>query len=735
MITTKRRKPLLVSGLLLAVVSLLVIPHSALAQSVREQAKSLALVPEDAAMYGVMLHNKDQFDAVVNSKAYAKIAEMDEVAPMLEMAKMQWEQATGDPALKGVVETLLDGVSNEVFFYADMSYFRLMKIYQQANAQGSLVSAMEDAGGAGDPTAQLRGILDILSDHAGDLETPKLVIGLRVKDKQAAQGLVSLVKLGLGPQLAEAGLGDALVDEEVGGVKLVTLKLDGSMIPWEEFPADDISGEPGKYDPLIAKMKTMTLAVSMGIKDDFLLVSVGPTSELIGTLGEGNGLAARPEFDKLKEFDGRKLTSITYISEDGAKSNMDAAMAPLASLAGFIPLMLEDVDTDEATKKQIEADIAEFSKDMAGQIPTPGAMLAASAFSDRGFDSVAYNWGENKMLDGSKPLTLLDHLGGSPIMYMVARGKQDPAQYEMLVKWLGKVDGYMKEMVEAEGGADAEKFKKFRTAIDPLLPRLDTANRNMMMPALKDGQSAIVLDAQLTSTQWFAQMPESPNPLPMLELAMVMGVSDAELLKQGCQEYFAVAQEVANILHEIDPDEVPKTEIPAPKEREVDNGSIYYYMLPKEMGVDKRIAPNAGLSDNVAVLSFAPLHTKRILEQAAPATAGPVAEYKDKPLVSAAGFNFAALVDAAVPWIEYGLVASQEFGVQEFDEDFGDEFEPGPGDHGDPDFGGGPDPEAIMEYVRIGADVLKCFRGFSSVTYVEDDAFVTRGEWHFQDLE
>ena len=257
----------------------------------------------------------------------------------------------------------------------------------------------------------------------------------------------------------------------------------------------------------------------------------------------------------------------------------------------------------------------------------------------------------------------------------------------------------------------------------------------MLMPAMKDGQSALVVDAQLTSTQWFAQMPESPHPLPMLEMAMVMGVSDAELLKQGCQEYFAVSQAIANILHELEPDEIPKTDIPAPKERQVGDSTIYYYMLPQDMGIDKRIAPNAGLSKDVAVLSLAPLHTKRILEAASAANSGPVAQYKDKPLASASGFNFAALVDAFVPWVEYGMIAGAEFGVQEFDDD----FEPAPGEFGDPDFGGpgfgGPGPAEMKAYIQTGAEILKCFRGFSSVTYLEDGVQVTRGEWHFEDLE
>ena len=53
---------------------------SARAQTGLEQAQSLAMVPEDAAAYGATLHNQDVFYAILDSKAYAKIAALEEEA-------------------------------------------------------------------------------------------------------------------------------------------------------------------------------------------------------------------------------------------------------------------------------------------------------------------------------------------------------------------------------------------------------------------------------------------------------------------------------------------------------------------------------------------------------------------------------------------------------------------------------------------------------------------------------
>jgi hypothetical protein len=49
-----------------------------------------------------------------------------------------------------------------------------------------------------------------------------------------------------------------------------------------------------------------------------------------------------------------------------------------------------------------------------------------------------------------------------------------------------------------------------------------------------------------------------------------------------------------------------------------------------------------------------------------------------------------------------------------------------------------PDEEKLREIsdqVQTALDVLKCLRGFSSITYQEGEAMVTHYEWHVRDLK
>src|SRR5262249_38213284 len=162
---------------------------------------------------------------------------------------------------------------------------------------------------------------------------------------------------------------------------------------------------------------------------------------------------------------------------------------------------------------------------------------------------------------------------------------------------------------------------------------------------------------------WFRGLPQGDQELPMFEAAAVFGVSDAELLKKACEEYRAVAEIVFAKAKEMHAGEIPADfKLPTAESREVKisdgPAAIYWYKMPPEfhaddLGIDPQLVPNAGLSKSVAVLSFAPRTSERLLVST-PLTAtpdGPLSDRK-KPLASAVYFNWAGTVDAVAPWID-----------------------------------------------------------------------------------
>ena len=165
-------------------------------------------------------------------------------------------------------------------------------------------------------------------------------------------------------------------------------------------------------------------------------------------------------------------------------------------------------------------------------------------------------------------------------------GKTDIKDYELAVKWAKIGYGYFKELaLPIMPEKDREKVQKFLAAALPLVERMDKANREMLIPALADGQLALVIDAKLTSKHFIESLPATEQPMPMLEPAIVIGVSDAKLLTKGLGEYRAIANGLIDAVRHIEGQRrAPWVEIPKPQVTEVSAGKIYSFPLPERVG-------------------------------------------------------------------------------------------------------------------------------------------------------
>jgi hypothetical protein len=485
------------------------------------------------------------------------------------------------------------------------------------------------------------------------------------------------------------------------------------MVPWDHIPWEQIEEEPGQYGPLVEKLKTVEMVVSLGVLDEYVVLSMGESNAHLQKIGQGKRLVDRPELAPLKKYADRPLVEISYASEQ----MMSATLLTERDINGLIELagaLMPDA-MDENMRQRIRADVSALGEDLKAAVARAGAMLEFAFLTDDGFEGYNYSWSENLTLDGSKPLTLLNHVGGSPILFVVARGKSSPGDYDVLVKWLKKLHGYFEQFALGRmAEQERQQFQEFSKKVRPLLAQLDRANRHMLIPALKDGQTALVIDGRTISKQWHVSLPVADVPLPILELAVVVGVSDAKRLEEGVAQYIRAINRVFGILHEMEPDEIPQLKIPAPDVQQLAEGTAYLWPLPTVWGLDKELTPNAGVLDHVAAFSITPAHTRRLLRASKPAfDSGPLADV-DRPLAAAFSFNFAALMHTVEPWVEYG-----------FDRAMRD---------WDPQRDSFPLP-SVREQVRSGMAILRCFRGVSGVSYFEEGVLITHTQWRFEDLE
>ncbi len=694
---------------------------------------SLKLIPADAAFYSSMLRNREQVEAFLHSNAWEKIKSMPLVQMGLAMYNAQaqrqgsyiwqFQDKIQNPEVKKLINLAADMGSNEIFFYGGKNCNRFVELLQKIQSGmrygGPILQANGKAEGLSPDKLNAKVILNTLITHQDLVELPNVLVGFRLKKPSAAnEALIKLeMLLNVGME-AVPKLKGHLNRETIGGDEFLVLRVDGKMIPWEEFPRDEFKqlvDNEADLEKFIEHVKKMEFVLAMGVRDKDLLISLGSSLDCIKNLGSKERLIDMPEFKPLEKFADKRLTSIGYFSKDFFEQ-VDNNVKTIDDLRDFLDQMIPMAHFSEAQNTQITKDVGSLAVDLKNMLPKPGSIMGFRFMTDNGYEDYQYNWGSHPHLDGSKPLGLLSHMDGNPILGIVGRRKVLIEHYDNLVKW-GKVGwNYMEELALPRLPEEKRaKAQAFLADLKPLLARLDTATRDMWVPAVADGQIGLVIDAKLQSKQIQRSMPMLQKEMPFPEPALVLGVSNADLLKKAIGEFHGVYNDLIDLV--VKQSDVPpeaKAQIimfkwPEAKVDQIAGGSLYSYTLPDQWGVDKNIVPNAGLSNNVAVLSLSTAQTDRLLKET-PLTVGGVLANTDRPMAVAGWFDWKALVGAVTPWVNYVLEQIPERQMM-----------------GQKD--------AVVSQAHTVLEVLSTIKRITSEMYIEDNIIVSHSLVEIQDLD
>jgi hypothetical protein len=504
------------------------------------------------------------------------------------------------------------------------------------------------------------------------------------------------------------------------------------MIPWEKLREESHQVDEEQFNSIRDSISKQTLVVGLGVIDEFVLLSVGPTTEHLEKLGQGGSLAEQPAIARLQKHSDQRVVSLTYMSKAFAES-FGSAQKTMNDITNSIEQALVKGEVDEADRKTLLDDIRSFN--FAKFMPEPGEMSGVAFLTSRGYEAFQYTTAKRPMLDGSKPLSILAHAGSNPLLLVAARSKKNVHDYNQFVTWFEKFAADSEKIAEKKADADDwAKYQKIRDRGIALLKRLDTATLDQLFPALEGGDSALVIDLSATSKKWFKDMPESPKSLPMFEAALVSSVNDAEKLRQGVTTYFDVAKDVVALAKELHPDKGSDFEFPKATVSDISGGGkMYAFPFPEEWGVDSQITVNAALTDKVAVASFMPKTSERLLQAAKVDidTSLPL----DKPAALVTHIEFAKFIDATRPWIDYGLdVAMGKLKPakkpKDDDSDDSNDDSPPPGPSSFALQAG-----FIVPQLQQFLDVATTLRSATSMTYEEGGVWITHSETHIEDLK
>ena len=665
-------KDVLVCGLAFLSVACLACPAARGDVDAGQLAPSLHAVPADVAFYTVMLRNREQFESMAHSKAWATFKSLPLVQALWHKVALEAKKP-GTPAAslwqlyqlpenQQLLELLAEMGSQEVFICGDHDWIGIsgltMEIIGGARFGPALMQLSGQARGL-DP-AKLQGatLLTTLSENLDRIKIPELLIGFKIRDVTRAEAqLKRLEQLGHGLVQANPTLKGRFQRHKGAGGNFLTFTLDGGMVPWQQIPFEDLEKEPGQFDKLRKKLASLKMSIGVGVRDGYVLVCMNGTGQPPSRLATGSKLIERPEFKRLAPFASQRLTSIGYVSQ-AMRAEFATKKKDIDGWVAVANKTLKNAGLPDEVAARARKDLNELARDIKSLIPEVGASLSFSFLTNRGQESYSFDWGEHPSVDSSKPLTLLDHCGGNPILALAGRAKYTPENYRLLVKWLKVAYSYVDDFIVPQLDDDKkEQYERFSKIVLPLLRRLDSTTGERLLPALADGQVGLVLDAKIRSKQWIRGIPASDEPLPMLEPALVFGVSDAALLKHAMSEYRSILNDAIAEVREMVPI-IPALEIPEPETKKMKSGTLYFYPVPQFIGLDPQIAPSAGLSSHVGVLAISEQHSERLLARTPlKVSTGPLINPKQH-LAGALYFDWPQLIDAATPWVDFGLSAA-----------------------------------------------------------------------------
>lgn len=745
---------------LLAVAALFVVSPAWGADPLREKT-SLGFVRDDVSFYLSTLRMREQVEKFANSKAFAKLTSLPFYQLAAIQVQAQWNNLDGPAAqFREVLESeagqsalgvLKDAASEEMFIYADdeaakflnvMNQFsRISNQYQMQIAkeledeededgeegkEDSDAEAEEDAEDTADEA--LQEMVDEFAKLVDQMEIPEFVIGFRVRDTQRAADQLTVLEPLLREALEEAPeIAAAVERKQVAGGDFLTLRLSGGMIPWDQVSQDIGPEMAEKVEQIKQKMIAKEVAIALGVRGEYLLFSVSGGLNSLEVDQSAKLLVERPELARLRDHADKLLTSVSYVS----KSFLEAANQTeqqFQDMQDMVASALDSTELDDATRERITKDLKEFSEDVSRFIPKYGALIAFQYLTDTGYEGYTQSWTMPVDTDGSKPLSILQHVGGRPL-FVIAGCRKQIGAYDTLAKWFGRLMSYtelpaVQEQLDDDG---REIWQYFKDRLPKLCERFDTTMRESILPALKDGQIGIVLDARLTSTQWHKAMPTAEQGLPMPELTVMHSLSDAGRMRKGLEELWNMAGEVVDVVQDFvreheaeireESDESGEQFLdllldfkwPDPTSEQTPAGELFHLNLPEEWGVDAQVQPAIGIAQDVVVKSMSAATVKRLMQSEPLAVGGALAS-SDKPMAQAVYVNVAGLAETVKPWVAYvvDLASDQSAG-----------------------------PVFAMAEPQVVSllEVLQCFQGYSAATTVEGDSLLTHQVWLFEDAK
>ncbi len=695
----------------------------------------LSMIPADAAFVSSSLRLREQYDAIVGSNAFASIKKLPAVKKFFDSLEEQREQPGSPlsivdtfmqlPENQQAIDLLADMVATDTFVYGEPSWIKVVTLFkkvQQAQQAANILRMAEGDASFGTDFGNefaTRLMLKTIADNKDLIVIPDLVWGFRTTMGEAA--VTQLKRLEVLLQLATQAnpdLADALERRTIAGGEFVTFtfKPDYSLLR-QQMVVDEES--EADVDAIFEALGGIEVVVAIGTVGDRVILSLGDSTDHLEKLvvsggGFEKGLLGTKPLTPLKDHQDKPITAFSSVSE-AMMEVLAPSTAEIDQLASLTDRIAEQADLSDEAAADARDMLQTISAGYAKWLPTPGPWMAYSFLAEQGYEGYAWDWSRNGPLDGSKRLDLLEHVGGAPLAAAALRLRNDAYQFDDVVAWADMLRGFAVKHLLPRADEDVqEKVAAFEQHLLPLGQKFVDIVRRTFRPAMAGGQIGFVIDGKSKTSRLQQALPQAEAPLPLLEPAIVIGLDDPALFREGMNDFFALSDELVDAVRAMSPEAVPSDyRIADPRKEEVAGGNVWSWPLEKT-GLDEQVQPAIALGKDAAVLSLVPKQAGRLIVET-PLTTGATLTKFEEPLAGAATLDVAGLIEALEPWViyaaRYAAVQGREGSVDSdltLDADVEDE-----------------QAKEILAQVKVVLEAAKVLRVATAETAVKPEATVT----------
>jgi hypothetical protein len=453
----------------------------------------------------------------------------------------------------------------------------------------------------------------------------------------------------------------------------------------------------------------MNFTVALGVSGNYLLLSLGEaTKDLEAFLGKGKKLLDAEALKPVVDAGDKRFTSLGYISKEFLEASGGSYANSYSETIKALKEVVQKGDLKEERKKQIVAALDDLSKDLdaAAKIEF-GASVGYSYLTSTGYEIYSHDNTKNANYDKIK-FSMHEHWGGNPIFATSFGCTVDGASYTALVKYLKKAyeigEGLASDNLDAN---TVDEYKKALQKIQPILAKLDKCMTDTFIPAMAQSGLGIVVDGKWKSKQWTTFGAGTEKEMPMIELGLLIGVSDAKKFDQGWKDARGILNELLEKLSDLPNAGIPPgISIPAPATGE----GMYWWEIPTSP-LDAQVVPTAGTGKGASVLTFSKKHTARLMKPTPLTFRAKELEFKG-PVLGACVLDWVGFIDLVTPWVEMGVDQSiKEFAIE------------------------GKLATRWKKETKVGLDAFKCFKGATCTTTKSGSGVVHKTVIVIQDLE